>query len=332
MLLENVIRFLDDASWLKYVFYGLIFLLVILILFTLFKVIKENLNKKKKLKEMLQLGDDKVSKQIGIETDKLKNKTKKQNFLKKLITEYGYYGGNQKKLLIITISGYLIFTLLLFLISKSIVIAMILALTWLTVVYVFVDNKNSKNRKIFIKSFSQALRTLSASIQSSGSFESGVQTIMNREGINEHVRKEFTIINNDLKNNKSLNEIMEEFWKRNSTIPEFAMFAIVIQFFSKTGGAGLAKILSQLEDSLNQKVINYDKVDAELGVNKVLMNIFIYGFMLALFIVPIFKTDFYPSIVDSGMIGILKTLGSAGLHLFSVVLFKGMIRKCSEGA
>jgi Flp pilus assembly protein TadB len=330
-MFDNLKEILNDSSWLKYIFYGLIILLVALILFSFFKLIKDSLNKKKKYREMLQLSGDKVSQQIGVETDKLVKKTKKQNVIKRLISEYKYYGGNVKKLVLIVLVVYIVFVLALFLMSKNILISMLLALTWLTVVFVFVDNKNSKNRKIFIKSFSQALRTLTATIQATNDFNAGVQTIINREGINEHVRKEFTIINNDLKNNKSLGEAMEDFWKRNSSIPEFAMFAIVMQFYSKTGGAGLSNILRQLEDSLNQKVINYDKVDAELGVNKILMNIFIYGFMLALFIVPLFKTDFYPSLIDSGAMGILKVLGSVALHLLSVVLFKSMIRKCSEG-
>lgn len=332
MFLSNIFKDLSDAGWMKYIFYGIFVLLVGLILLTIFKLIKGSLSRRKSLKLMLQLDDDKVSKQLNTEVNKLQNKTKKKNFIVRLIDDYGYYGGNKKKLLLVTVAGYIILTLILYLLAKDILLAILLGFTWLTVVFVFIDGRNSKNRKIFIKSFSQALRTLSASIQSGGSFEGGVKTIMNREGINEHVRKEFTIINNDLVNNKTLGEIMEDFWKRNSTIPEFAMFAIVIQFFSKTGGAGLGRILGQLEDSLNEKVINYDRVDAELGVNKILMNLFIYGFMGALFIVPIFKTDFYPSLIDSGAMGYLKALGSVALHIFSVVLFKGIIRKCSEGA
>lgn len=335
--LDKIRLWFIDFLFTDYVKYALIsigILFVILMVASIIKISRFSINKKKKYKNILQIDNDLLKRTIEFEENvKRKNGiAKKENFIKRLYKEYTFYGGNLKKLILLAVLGYFACLLIIFLISNDVLCSIILSIVWFTILYVFIDNKNSKARKKFIKGFAQALRTLEASTNSSNSFETSIQAITAREGINPKVKDEFGQISAGLKNNKSLEQVMEEFWIRNSSIPEFAMFAIVMQFFSKSGGSGLNKILQQLEASLNQKIINYDKVDAELGINKVLMNIFVYGYVLALVIVPVFYTTFYAGITDAGAMGYIKAIASVAMHLFSVVFYKSMIRSCSEGA
>ena len=336
-MLDKIRLWFVDFLFTDYAKYALIsigVLFFILIVTSIIKISRYSINKKKKYKNILQIDNDLLKRTLELE-DKTKRSNgtkKKDNFAKRLYNEYIFYGGNPKKLILLLVLGYFACMLIIYLISNDILCGIILSIVWFTIVYVFIDNKNSKARKKFIKGFSQALRTLEASTNSSNSFETSVQAITARDGINPKVKEEFGQISAGLKNNKSLEQVMEEFWQRNSSIPEFAMFAIVMQFYSKSGGSGLNKILQQLEGSLNQKIINYDKVDAELGINKILMNIFVYGYILALVIVPFFYATFYTSITDAGFTGYLKAMLSVGMHLFSVIFYKSMIRSCSEGA
>ena len=316
----------------KYVFYAIMGILALVILYLIYRAIKDNLSLKKKYKRMLQTETETLSQKLNTKIPEAQAKKKTKNPIKKVAMEYQYYGGDPKKLLIIGLTGYAIFVVLLFLVSQSIGIAMILAFVWFTIFYVFIDNKNQKCRKKYIKGFASALRTLSSNIEAGNTFEQAIINVTKREGMNQKIKDEFQVLSNDIKNNKTREQAIEEFYQRNSDIPEFAMFAIVMQFFSKTGGAGLGKIIAELEDALNQKVMNYDKVSAELGVNQILMNILIYGYLLALLVINFFYTTFYSGIVDSGVLGYVKCFGSVFLHLISVYFYKNMIRKCAEGA
>ena len=328
----NKIKEFFLSKEIKYVFYGLIAIFSLLILYSIFKLIKNTLSTKKKYKKMLQIEKDSLSQQLSVTLPEVEIKKKSKNPIKNLVNEYKFYGGKPNILLIVALSGYALFFLILFIISGSVLLALILSIVWFTILYVFIDNKNQKNRKKYIKGFASALRSLASSTEVGNSFEQSIETVSKREGMNEKIKDEFVQISNDIKNNRTREQAIEDFWKRNSDIPEFAMFAIVMQFFSKTGGAGLSKIISQLEDALNQKVMNYDKVNAELGVNNVLMNIFIYGYLGALLFVNLFYTTFYSGLVDAGVLGYVKAFGSVFLHFIATILYKNMIRKCAEGA
>lgn len=184
---------------------------------------------------------------------------------------------------------YVIFVLL----SRDFVISLVFALAYFDLFYIFIDKKNEKNRKKYIKSFSLALRTLTASVEAGNSFEEALSLIIKRDTIGKKIRSELAYLNNNLKNNKPLEDALEEFWKRNSLFQEFSMFVIVMQFYSKKGGEGLAKILLNLEKTLENKVESYSEIDTELGIHKTLMNILIYGYFVFLLVIKLFLPEFY---------------------------------------
>lgn len=315
----------------KYLFYGIVVLLSSLLLVSIIKMIQTTIREKRKYKNILQINNQTVRELVN-QTEKYnKLKVKKQNPIVKLFKDYEYYGGNTKKLIFKITIGYFLTSFIFMFVTKNIAFGFILGCLYLTFSYIFIDSKNIKHEKKFIKGFSQSIRTLSTTISAGNTLEAGFQTIMNRENIDEKIRNEFARINNDLTNNKSLDETMEDFYKRNSQMQEVALFSIVIQFFAKTGGANMKKILAELEDSVNKRTLAYEKVSAEMGANQILMNTFIYGFGLFVLVMPIFQPTFYTAMSDSGIVGYAKIIGSVLTHLLATIMYKSMVRRCVNG-
>lgn len=302
-----------------------------LVLFTFVKIIVTNSKYNKKTR-LIVSGTDSNTKVKGIKNNKTKVKKvkTKQNAFVKLYKEYIFFDGKRSGFIKGIVVGYLIFFLIFYILSQSIPVAAVFAIAYLDLFYLYVDKRNEKNRKRYIKGFSLALRTLTASVEAGNSFEEALSIITKRDSIEPKIRSEFAYLSNNLKSNKGLEEALEEFWKRNDLFPEFSMFVIVMQFYSKKGGEGLGKILLDLEKTLENKVESYAEIDTELGIHKTLMNGLIYVYFIFLFLVKLFMPAFYIDIVNDKL-GILKVAGSVGLVFFSTIFFKNMVRSAAEG-
>lgn len=316
----------------KYFLIAIISILTILILSSTFKLIRKNFIFKKKTR-MIITGVDTNTKIKGLNENKKKKRVRtkhKKNIFLRLYKEYIFFDGSKSRFFEFLIIGYIIFYIIFVLLSRDFIISLVLALAYFDLFYIVIDKKNEKNRKKYIKSFSLALRTLTASVEAGNTFEEAISQIIKRDTIGQKIRNELAYLNNNLKNNKSREEALEEFWKRNSLFQEFSMFVIVMQFYSKKGGEGLAKILLSLERTLENKVENYSEIDTELGIHKTLMNILIYGYFAFLFIVKLFLPEFYVDI-SNDKFGIIKVLGSVVLLFFATIFFKSMVRSAAEG-
>lgn len=306
------------------VFFSVVFIAILYIHFK--KIMKYN-----KKTRLIVTGIDDNAKVKNLKT--VKEKTKKVKIkepaLKTLVKEYIFFGGSKTKFIASLIIGYLVFYVIFFIVSSNFIIAAILALAYFDLFYIVIDKKNEKNRKNYIKGFSLALRTLTASVEAGNSFPEAVTTIMKRETINEKIRTEFAYLNNNLKSTKSLNDALDEFWQRNHMFGEFSMFVIVMQFYASKGGSGLAQILLKLEKTLENKVESYSEVDTELGIHKTLMNILNYGYFIVLLFVKLFMNTFYVDLANT--VGYLKCLGSVACLYIATIYFKSMVRNAAEG-
>lgn len=328
--MEKISEFFFDNF--KYFLIGIISVLVILILISTFKIIRKSIIFKKKTR-MIITGVDSDTKVKGINEKKKNKKIKKKhrkNIILNLYKEYVFFDGSKAKFFEILIIGYLVFYVVFVLLSRDFVLSAVFALAYFDLFYIFIDKKNEKNRKKYIKSFSLALRTLTASVEAGNSFPEALSLIIKRDTIGRKIRSELAYLSNNLKNNKSLEEALEEFWKRNSMFQEFSMFVIVMQFYAKKGGEGLGKILLDLERTLENKVESYSEIDTELGIHKTLMNILIYGYFAFLLVVKLFMPEFFVDI-SQDQFGIVKALGSVALLFFGTVFFKNMVRSAAEG-
>lgn len=267
---------------------------------------------------------------IKITEKQIKKRRRKEFFLKKFYREYMFFGGKKTKFFRNIILGFVITFMVLYIISKEPIISLCLSLSFFIMFYIKVDKKLEKKRKKYIKGFVLALRTLTATTEAGNSFEEGLKQVSTRETINPKIREEFALMSNHLKSGKSLDETLEEFYKRNSMFPEFSMFVIIMQFYSKKGGSGLHKILLDLETTLSRKMESYDEIDTELGIHKTLMNCCIYAYFLVLLLMPIFSPSFYVELAND-QLGVVKALVSVALLLGASVFYKSMVRNCAEG-
>lgn len=256
-------------------------------------------------------------------------KRMKKNSLVKLYKEYRFFKGTNVRLISAGLIGYVIFLVVFYFMSKSVPLAIIFSFTWGVILYLFIDGRVGKKRKKYIKGFSMALKTISASVEAGNTFQTAVQLILSRDTTSPRVKEEFALLNNDLKTNKSIDEALEAFYKRNDIFQEVSLFVITIQFFFKKGGENLSAVLVDLERAFQKKIENYSEIDTELGINKVLMNVLIYGYLGMFFVIPLFMPTFYPKLVE-GDFGILKALGSQVLFYFGVMFFRNQVRKVAE--
>lgn len=285
------------------------------------QIIKGEINKKE-LQKALKNKKSSTSKFAK----KLKN-----NFITSLFKEYIFFKGSPIKFFAGLLLGYSLFMLIFYLLSKDVLLSVILALAYFNYFYVFIDKKNEKHRTAYIKHFSMSLKTITASVEAGNSFETALDSLTKRDHLNFKIKEEFAILSNNLKSNMPLDEALERFWKRNSMFPEFAMFVIIMQFFSKKGGSNLGEVLLGLEETLDKKISNYSEIETELGINKMLMDGLTYLIPIALVIIPLFMPTFFVKLTSSGSMGYIKALGFVALYLFGVIFFKRMVRNTAEG-
>lgn len=261
---------------------------------------------------------------------KVSKKLKKQNSLILLYKEYIFFGGNKKKFVLQIVIGYFCVFLVYFCLTEDYLLSVIFGITYLIIFYVLVDGKNTKLRKRYIKSFSLSLRTLAVSVEAGSSFPQALATISKRETIDFKIRDEFAILTNNLKSNKTLEQALDEFWKRNNLFQEFSMFVIVMQFYSKKGGRGLSAILQNLEKTLNTKIENYSEIDSEIGMYSMLFYAILVVYCGFTLLVKFFQPTFFASLSGTPG-GYVKVAGSVFLLFLGVKFFKGMIRTAAEG-
>lgn len=326
-IIENFNKISDTT--IRNIFIVLVSVFGVLILFSLINVIKNSIRNKELRRRIIF--PEKFTKALKSPEGKKKIKKKKEFFLKKFYKEYVFFYGNGKPVIAVAFAGYAVFVVIFYLIIGSIPYALIFALTFDIIEYIFVENKTSKARKKYIKDFASAINVLSTSTEAGNTFEKGIATIVSRNTIGERIRNEFALISTDLKNNKPLEEALESFYKRNSGFQEISMFVVVVQFFNKKGGDGLREIFSELSQSLTNKINNYSEIDAEIGIYKMLMNFFIYAYFAILLFIPMFMPTFYPNLLDAGFTGYVKAFGSIFLYLFAIWFYKSMLRNSAEG-
>ena len=316
--------------------YGYIFLIIgiaifsSMLIFTVTKLIMGHVNYNKKIKHIINgmSLEDKVNDTKN--NQKKKKRYKKPFFLVTLYKEYLFFDGSKYKLIVVSTLGYIVSFVTFWLLSTSVTLGLIFALAWFDLVFIYLDGKNAKKRKKYIKNFSIALRTITASVEAGNTFEEAISNIIKRETIDARIKKEFAFLSNNLKSSKTLEEALDEFWKRNNMFPEFSMFVITMQFFSKKGGEGLAGILVKLSTTLENKVESYQEIDAEMGLNKMLMNLLIIAYFVALLFVKLFMPAFYTNIIDDSL-GTLKAFGSVVCLFVGTLFYKSMIRSVAEG-
>ena len=253
------------------------------------------------------------------------------NFFTKFYKEFKFFDNNPIVLFGSLGVGYIIFFVIIYLVSTSLSIGIVLGFSYLAVWYIFWEGRISKQRKRYIKGFAMAIKIISASTSAGNSFETAVNILLARENVNKKIRSEFAQLSNHLKSNKTIDEALELFWKRNSMFNEVSMFCVTIQFFFKKGGSNLGKIMLKLEKAFDDKIESYSDIDTELGINKVLMNGLTYLYLIMLFALPLFMPTFYTDLIDQGGLGIAKCFGSLGLYFFGIAFFKKMTRNAAEG-
>ncbi len=331
-MLDKIMEVVSATSkeTLRIVFIVIITFFALMVLLTFITIISRKLKEKEKAGRILF--PEKYSYILNTEEVKKKVKTKKEFFLKRIYKEYVFYYKNGRFVLIVGLVGYLITSVILYAMSGSLPVSFILGLTFLVILYIFVDGKTTKARKKYIKDFAAAINTLAVSTEAGNTLEKGIQTIIQRtDTIGEKIRQEFAYVNNDLKNNRSLEEALDGLYERNKGIQEITMFVIVISFFSKKGGEGLRDILNELSQSLTNKINNYSEIDAEIGIYKGLMNFFIYGYFLVIMLVNLFYPTFYANIIDQGSLGIIKCVGSILVYTFAIYFYRMLLRNSAEG-
>ena len=268
------------------------------------------------------------------EEDAKSNKEKKKRkpfILKRIYDEYLFYYKKANGIFIVAFLGYSLSVLLFYFVSRNITFSFILALTFLAIEYIFIDDRITSANKKYTKNFANAIQVISTSLEAGDTLPKAITNVVNRNTISERIREEFEYVNIDLKNNLPLEEAFEHLYERNKGVKEITMFVTIIQFYSKKGGSGLKDMLAQLGNSLNAKVSNYAEIDAEIGLYKMLMNFFIYGFFLALVLVPFFMPTFYISLMDQGLLGYLKIAGSILFYFVGIVMYKRIISDSAKG-
>ncbi len=317
-------------SMLKYMIVALIMVFGALLLFSIYKALSEKIKYNKKLRQIIEGPNLSLKTTENVQKSKKPFLGGKLNVFKNFYKEYLFFGRSKRRFFMTLILGYLICFAVLYLISTDVTIALILGMSWFILFYIFYDGKNEKSRKKYIKGFSMALRTITASVEAGNSFPEAISSIARKDTMSPKIKEEFAILGNNLKSNKTLEDALNIFWERNSMFPEFSMFVIVMQFYSQKGGSGLGKILVELEKTLNEKVESYSEIDTELGVHKLLMNALIVIYFVIIFGIKLFMPNFYVELIDNDL-GWLKCIGSIVCLTVAVMFFKSMVRNAAEG-
>lgn len=326
MHLNNFLNFVS-----KYFTIILIVLIIFLFLMLILLIIKNATEKNKQNKKMRLLieGVDRNMKDEKV-VEKIKSTTKKKRFMsfRNLYKEYIYFGGTKLSFIQKLIYGYLIFFVIYLLISFEVVPSLILAMLYFVIFYLWIDRKNSKNRKKYMKAFSMSLRVICSSLDAGNSFQVAIKNIISKNTIMERLKREFVLLDNNLRTNMSLDEAMDAFYKRNNMFQEFSMFVTIVQFSTKKGESGLKKVLTGLQETMEKKIENYSEIDSEIGMYQTIFYIIILAEVAITFLIKLFKPEFFVT-MSTGM-GPLKLIGSVICAFASVIVFKNMIRNAAE--
>ncbi len=314
--------------------YGLVTLLFILFITFMYitnKIVirlKEKANKTESLIKGLRVED-----QIKFEKTEKRNKfknnllTKKYPF-KKILSEYHFFGGEYKSLIIKLSVGFVSSFLIYFILTKNFLLSLIFSFLFFLLFYNRIDGMNKKMRMSYLKSFASSLEIISSGLEAGNSLETSFLSIQKKETLNAKIIKEFAILNNHLKSGASLNDALDKFWDRNKMYDEFAMFVIILQFSAKDGGAGLKKIFLTMKASLTTKVENYSLIESKISSYKMMFKIFT---MLGIG-ATLFGNFFMPGMYEhlSTPIGYAQALGGIVVIFLANFLFNGMIRSAAE--
>lgn len=326
MYLNNFLNFVS-----KYFTIILIVLIVFLFLMLILLIIK-NITEKNKQNKKMRLLIEGVDRNMKDEkaVKKIKSTTKKKRFMsfRNLYKEYIYFGGTKLSFIQKLIYGYLIFFVIYLLISFEVVPSLILALLYFVIFYLWIDRKNTKNRKKYMKAFSMSLRVICSSLDAGNSFQVAIKNIISKNTIMERLKREFVLLDNNLRTNMSLDEAMDAFYKRNNMFQEFSMFVTIVQFSTKKGESGLKKVLTGLQETMEKKIENYSEIDSEIGMYQTIFYIIILAEVAITFLIKLFKPEFFVT-MSTGM-GPLKLIGSVICAFASVIVFKNMIRNAAE--
>ncbi len=303
-------------------------LIGIIIFMTVASILRVNYKNSKQKEKTIGTIVPKV-RNVSIKDKSLKVKKERFKGFKKAYSDYIYFGGSKKKLFRNIFIGYLAYVLVFLLLSKNIAFGLILGLNWLTVFYFILTNSNEKKRKKFIKQFNSALRVISSSLDASNTFRMAISNVAKKETITGKLHSEFVRLDNQLKTNISLTTALKDFKNRNALFPEVNMFCTVISFASRKGEEGIKGIISQLEETLQQKLDNYLEIDSEISLYKIVFYIILGISNVAPVLFPLFKPEFWTS--HENFMGYVKMIASPVLNFCSMFLFKKFINSSAEG-
>lgn len=307
----------------------LIIFFISMIVLIIIKSFNESSRRNKKMRLLIEGVDRNMKDEKEVEEIK-KVVTKKKRFasIRNLYKEYIYFGGTKMSFIQKMVYGYLIFFVIYLVISFEIVPSLILSFLYFVLFYLYIDTKNSRKRKRYMKSFSMSLRVICSSLEAGNSFPVAIQNIINKNTIMERLRQEFILLNNNLKTNMSLDDAMDQFYERNNMFPEFSMFVTIVQFSNKKGESGLKTVLLGLQETMEKKIENYSEIDSEIGMYQTIFYIIIIVEVGITFLMKLFKPEFF--ITMSTGFGPLKLVGSVICAFVGVLFFKNMIRNAAE--
>ena len=314
----------------NYILISIAALILILIFGIVIKQIIDNKKYDKKIRilvegpdESMIVGDKKEDKKDNTVYHKERFKSAKQTY-----REYIYFGGSFAKFIQGIIYGYLIFFILFLAISKTVAPSIVLSFLYFIVFYLYIDIKNTKNRKKFMKSFSMSLRVICSSMEAGNSFQQSIRNIISRDTIIERLRYEYILLDNNLRTNMSIEDAMQLFYERNNMFAEISMFVTIVQFSMAKGDSGMKNILTELQATLEKKLENYAEIDSEIGMYKTVFYVIVFGEVIFAFFIKLMKPEFF--IVASTGKGLFKLCGSVILMFLAVYFFKSMIRNAAE--
>jgi|SRR5690554_5189717 len=314
----------------RIVFFVIITTIVLYLFYIFFKIIQRE--QEKRTRTIKVISGSKASalkEEFKGNQPKKKKKKRKNNSFKDLFKQYLFFGGTKSKLIKSFTFGYLGVLFFYLLLTRHLLISIILSFLYILAFYTILESNTKRKRLAYIKSFSSSLDIITASVHAGNSIEEAIKTITKRENIGEIIKREFTLLNNNLKSNIPLEESLERFRERNSMFEEFSMFVIVVQFFVKSGGRNVKNVFTSMQQSLNQKIENYSTIESKIVSYQFAFNAFVILEILATFIGPIFITNFYTNIASS-LEGIVKVVASVVLTILSVFFFKSMIKTSAE--
>lgn len=308
---------------------ALIIIFALMLAVLIIKNVSQTNKQNKKMRLLIEGVDRNMKDEKEVEEIK-KVVTKKKRFasIRNLYKEYIYFGGTKLSFIQKMVYGYLLFFIIYLVISFEVIPSLILALLYFVVFYLWIDMKNTKNRKKYMKAFSMSLRVICSSLEAGNTFPVAIKNIISKNTIMERLKHEFILLDNNLRTNMSLDDAMDLFYQRNNMFQEFSMFVTIVQFSTKKGEVGLKNVLLGLQETMEKKIENYSEIDSEIGMYQTIFYIIILAEVLVTFLMKLFKPEFFIT-MSTGM-GPLKLIGSVVLAFAGVLFFKNMIRNAAE--